>query len=79
MVDSATAQVLGLGRDIIRCSELEAVLDGRASGCREVASWQGLTRQARGYVQNPAGWSSRRCADLVRQLEPVRRAARGML
>lgn len=51
MVDRAAAQALA--RDILRCAELESVLDGRASGCREVASWQGLARQARWYVPEP--------------------------
>ena len=42
-----------LARDIARCAELEAVLDGRASGCREVVSWQGLRRPTRWYVPEP--------------------------
>jgi hypothetical protein len=45
--------VRAVARDIVRCAELEAVLDGRASLCREVVSWQGLIRSARWYVPEP--------------------------
>jgi len=45
--------VRALARDIVRCAELEAVLDGRAGPCREVVGWQGLTPAARWYVPEP--------------------------
>jgi hypothetical protein len=49
--------VRALARDIVRCAELESVLDGRASPCREVARWQGMDRSARWYVPEP--WAGR--------------------
>jgi hypothetical protein len=45
--------VRAVARDIVRCAEREAVLDGRAGPCREVVSWQGLIRSARWYVPEP--------------------------
>jgi hypothetical protein len=51
--EARQAEIRALARDITRCAELEAVLDGRASPCREVAGWQGLTRAARWYVPEP--------------------------
>jgi len=45
--------VRALARDIQRCDELEAVLEGRPSGCREVVSYQGLGRDGRWYVPEP--------------------------
>jgi len=51
--EARQAEIRALARDITRCTELEAVLDGRASTCREVAGWQGLTRAARWYVPEP--------------------------
>jgi len=53
--EARQAETRALARDITRCAELEAVLDGRASPCREVAGWQGLTRAARWYV--PEIWA----------------------
>ena len=35
--EARQAEIRTLARDITRCAELEAVLDGRASPCREVA------------------------------------------
>jgi hypothetical protein len=45
--------VRDLARDIMRCGELESVLAGRDSSCREVVSWQGLDRAGRWYVPEP--------------------------
>jgi len=46
-------KVRALVRDIARCEELEAVLEGKASPCRKVVSWQGLSRRTRWYVPEP--------------------------
>jgi hypothetical protein len=45
--------VRDLARDILRCGELESVLDGQASPCREVAGWQGLRDALRTSVLSP--------------------------
>jgi hypothetical protein len=45
--------VRAVARDILRCEELEAVLDGTASGCATVVSYQGRVRRGRWYVPEP--------------------------
>jgi hypothetical protein len=45
--------VHAVARDIQRCEELEAVLDGEASGCATVVSYQGSVRRGRWYVPEP--------------------------
>src|SRR5258708_2861642 len=51
--DGSERQMRALARDIQRCEELEAVLDGKASDCRTVVSYQGLRRRGRWYVPEP--------------------------
>src|SRR5260221_14293631 len=47
------SQLRVLARDIQRCVELEGVLDGVNSACREVVSWLGTRRETRWYVPEP--------------------------
>jgi hypothetical protein len=51
--DADLSTIRDLARDIARCGELEAVLGGRYSPCRDVAGWQGLSLPARWYVPEP--------------------------
>jgi Uracil DNA glycosylase superfamily len=54
MIGADSARELrALALDILRCEELEAVLDRKDSSCREVVSWQGLSRSTRWYVPEP--------------------------
>ena len=58
-----------LARDIARCAELEAVLDGRASGCRRWSAGRACADRP-GGCPGALGWSCWRCRDLVVSSNP---------